>query len=445
MTAVDGGAELYGTPVSDMQDDVDVSDGAISGTLFNMDGNHYMALSFSGIPSGETVEVGLEPPTETVVVEEQTVTTERGQQAEPGTVMYGAGTAQGDTRPDHLYTVVFDGETYELMADENGWLGAPLDWNTMTADFSEYPFGTAAYGHEWNECDLITETAGDYTLSIAEVPSIQMEKVVIPEQDVTITVESIPIGPGEYKEVCHATMEDVDFSDLAEGQGVDVYGELARIIDPTMIYEAEPTISMLVVEIDGEICLQYSGTSLYHYDYTVTIKGDGEVVFSDYFITPGGEPATGDARASIVVDVPLPNTRSVANGDSDVWAVYSNEQVLKVGDDEYSLEGLTLEKTVIIPSQEVTTELDSEIGFALGEVVLPETFSGFVVGETYIAIVNGESYETEAYDLNEMGAIGATIDISTMQADWSEYPFFLMGVTFATETAGTYTIEVTEA
>lgn len=69
--AEDSGAEVFGTPVSDLQTDLAVADGAITGTLRFLDSGaiadywgegYFMALKFSDIDARATsVRVGMDP------------------------------------------------------------------------------------------------------------------------------------------------------------------------------------------------------------------------------------------------------------------------------------------------------------------------------------------------------------------------------------------------
>lgn len=70
VAAVDSGATLFDTAVSDMQTDVTVSNGQIRGTLKKLTTGsipeywgegYFMALDFTDIPEGATVKVGFNP------------------------------------------------------------------------------------------------------------------------------------------------------------------------------------------------------------------------------------------------------------------------------------------------------------------------------------------------------------------------------------------------
>lgn len=70
VAAVDSGATLFGTAVSDMQTGVTVSNGQIRGTLKKLTTGpipeywgegYFMALDFTDIPEGATVKVGFNP------------------------------------------------------------------------------------------------------------------------------------------------------------------------------------------------------------------------------------------------------------------------------------------------------------------------------------------------------------------------------------------------
>lgn len=70
VAAVDSGATLFDTAVSDMQSNVTVSGGKIKGTLKKLTTGpipgywgegYFMALDFTNIPQGATVKVGFNP------------------------------------------------------------------------------------------------------------------------------------------------------------------------------------------------------------------------------------------------------------------------------------------------------------------------------------------------------------------------------------------------
>lgn len=61
---------MFGTPVSDLQEDIEVSKGKITGTLkYLSEGDlvdawgagHFLALKFGEVPEGVTVSAGLDP------------------------------------------------------------------------------------------------------------------------------------------------------------------------------------------------------------------------------------------------------------------------------------------------------------------------------------------------------------------------------------------------
>lgn len=70
VTAADSGASYWGTAVSDMQEDLTISGGRITGTLKKLTNGalvdtwgegYFMALKFSNITDGAVVRVGLYP------------------------------------------------------------------------------------------------------------------------------------------------------------------------------------------------------------------------------------------------------------------------------------------------------------------------------------------------------------------------------------------------
>lgn len=70
VAAVDSGATLFDTAVSDMQTNLTVSGGKIKGTLHKLTSGpipgywgegYFMALDFTDIPDGATVKVGFNP------------------------------------------------------------------------------------------------------------------------------------------------------------------------------------------------------------------------------------------------------------------------------------------------------------------------------------------------------------------------------------------------